>query len=84
MNDLEINWNKLSKGLPPQKHYEDDRGPTIEEIKKLLEYPDKRIKPILLTMLSSSIRLGAWDYVSVKDVSPIKYQKGNVMAEEIS
>ena len=83
MNDIVINWDKLSKGLPPQKHYADDRGPTIEEIKKLLEYPDKRIKPILLTMLSSGIRLGAWDYLRVKDVSPIKDQKGNVIAGKI-
>lgn len=83
MNDIIINWDKLSKGLPPQKHYADDRGPTIEEIKKLLEYPDKRIKPILLTMFSSGIRLGAWDYLRVKDVSPIKDQKGNVIAGKI-
>jgi hypothetical protein len=83
MNDIIINWDKLSKGLPPQKHYADDRSPTIEEIKKLLEYPDKRIKPILLTMFSSGIRLGAWDYLRVKDVSPIKDQKGNVIAGKI-
>jgi hypothetical protein len=83
MNDIVINWDKLSKGLPPQKHYADDRGPTIEELKKLLEYPDKRIKPILLIMLSSGIRLGAWDYLRVRDVSPIKDQTGNVIAGKI-
>ena len=53
MNDITLNWKRLSKGLPKQKQASDDRSPTIEEIKKLMDYPDKRIKPILLTMLSS-------------------------------
>ncbi|HSF50857.1 MAG TPA: hypothetical protein VLA74_08870 [Nitrososphaeraceae archaeon] len=83
MNDIVINWDKLSKGLPPQKHYADDRGPTKREIEKLLQYPDVRIKPILLTMLSSGIRLGAWDYLRIQDVTPIKDQKGNVIAGKI-
>jgi hypothetical protein len=36
--------NKL--GLPKEKKYAEDRAPTIEEIQKLLEYPDRRIKVI--------------------------------------
>jgi hypothetical protein len=84
MNDIVINWDRLSKALPPQKHYADDRGPTIEELKRILSYPDKRIKPIILTMLSSGIRLGAWDYLRVKDVSPIQNKKtGDIIAGKI-
>jgi hypothetical protein len=60
MNDITLNWKRLSKGLPKQKQASDDRAPTIEEIRRLMDYPDKRIKPILLTMLSSGLekRLG--------------------------
>jgi len=34
-----------------------DRAPTLEEIQKICEYPDRRIKAIIYTMASSGIRL---------------------------
>jgi hypothetical protein len=46
MNDIIINWKKIGKGMPVERHSSDDRTPTIQEIKKLLEHPDKRIKPL--------------------------------------
>jgi hypothetical protein len=63
MTDLSITWKKISRGLPRAKNYSNDRIPTIEEIRKLLEYPDIRFKAIIYTMTSSGIRLGIWDYL---------------------
>ncbi len=57
--------------------------PTIDEIKKLLEYPDRRIKPIVYTMISSGIRLGAWDYLKWKHIVPIVDEKGEILAAKI-
>jgi hypothetical protein len=51
------------RGLPRGRRYADDRIPTIEELTKLLEYPDRRIKGVVYTMASSAIRHGAWDYL---------------------
>lgn len=35
------------------KQAANDRAPEIEEIQKLIEYPDRRIKPIFWIMISS-------------------------------
>ena len=59
------------KGLPRAVQAANDRAPTLEEIQKLVEYTDRRIKPIVYTMVSSGIRLGAWDYLKWKHVIPI-------------
>ena len=63
--DIEISWKRISRGLPKGKSYADDRIPTDEEIQKIIEYPDRRIKAIIYTMMSSGIRLGSWDYLAV-------------------
>jgi integrase len=63
MADIPIPWKKITRGLPKGKKYADDRIPTIEEIKKVVEYPDRRIKSLVYTMASSGIRIGAWDYL---------------------
>ena len=46
ISDLSIPWKKISRGLPRGRRYADDRAPTIEEIRRILKYPDRRIKPI--------------------------------------
>jgi hypothetical protein len=79
-----LNWKRISKALPRAKSSSNDRAPTQEEIRKLCEYPDRRIKPIVYTMCSSGIRLGAWDFLRWKHVSPIKTnEKGEVVAAKL-
>ena len=64
MNRINIFWDIISRSLPKVKQYANDRIPTVEEIKKLIEYPDRRIKPIVLLSLSTGVRVGAWDYMA--------------------
>ena len=44
-----VNWKKIARGLPRARKFALDRVPTIEEIRKLCEYPDRRIKAIIYT-----------------------------------
>jgi hypothetical protein len=82
MADLTIAWKKITRGLPRGRRYADDRIPTIEELTKLLQYPDRRIKAIVYTMASCGIRLGAWDYLRWGDIRPIEID-GKVVAAKI-
>jgi hypothetical protein len=83
MSDISINWKKITRGLSRGKRYANDRIPTLEEIRKIVEYPDRRIKPIVCTMCSSGIRLGAWDYLKWKHIIPIRNDKNEVIAAKV-
>ena len=72
MADMPIPWKKITRGLPKGKKYADDRIPTLEEIKKVVQYPDRRIKAIVYTMSSSGIRIGAWDYLQWGLIRPLE------------
>jgi integrase len=82
MNDVLLPWKRITRGLPKARRYADDRAPTLEEIQKIVEYPDKRIKAIVSTMVSSGIRLGAWNYLKWKHITSIK-KNGKIIAAKI-
>jgi hypothetical protein len=48
MSDIPVAWKKISRGLPKIRRYADDRAPTIEEIQKMCEYPDRIIKCVII------------------------------------
>ena len=83
MADIQIPWKKITRGFPRIREAASDRAPTIEETKKLIDYPDRRIKTIILVMASSGIRIGAWDYLKWKHVTSIQNEKGQVIAEKL-
>jgi integrase len=66
-----VEWKLVSKAIPRGLKAADDRAPTLEEIQKLLRYPDKRIKPLVLTLVSSGIRIGAFETLRWKHITPI-------------
>ena len=45
--------------------------------------PDRRIKPIVYSMVSSGIRIGAWDYLQWKHVSPMINAEGDIVAARL-
>lgn len=83
MNDITLNWKKIARGLPRAGKAANDRAPTIAEIRKLVEYPDRRIKPIVKTMISSAIRIGAWDFLKWKHITPIFQGSNEVIAAKV-
>jgi hypothetical protein len=78
----QINWRLISRALPKSRKASNDRAPTREEIRKVIGARDRRVKPIVLVMCSSGIRLGAWDYLRWKHVIPLK-KKNDKGDEEV-
>lgn len=79
-----VEWKLVSKGIPRGLRAADDRAPTLEEIQKLLEYPDRRIGPLVLTLVSSGIRIGAFETLKWKHITPIyNKDKNEVIAAKI-
>ncbi|MDN5846441.1 MAG: hypothetical protein L0H53_09225 [Candidatus Nitrosocosmicus sp.] len=75
MNEISIFWKKITKGLPTATQASDDRPPTIDEISKLIKYySNRRLKVIVLVMISSGIRIGAWNSLKWKHVEPVYEQ----------
>ena len=72
MCEISVPWKKITRGMPKSRNYANDRAPTIEEIRRITNYPDRRIKPIVYFMASSGIRLGAWDYLKWGHIKPIE------------
>jgi integrase len=80
-----IDWRRIARAMPRARMYSNDRVPTIEEFRKLVEFPDRRIKALVYTMCSSGIRIGAWEFLKWKHVEPIKDQKtGEIIAAKLT
>ena len=81
-NDVILNWKKISRRIPHGRKFANDRAPSFEEIRKILSYPDRRIKPAVLIMLSCGGRVGLFDYLSYGHITPV-IQNGDIVAAKI-
>jgi hypothetical protein len=83
MNDVAITWKKITLGLPKDRRFADDRAPPLDEIRRIIEYPDRRIKPVIYTMSSAGIRLEARNHLRWGQIKPIETD-GKVVAAKIT
>src|SRR5579863_651920 len=82
MNDVTgINWKKIARMMPSARRYALDRAPTIQEIRFMATNSDVRFQAILLTMASSGIRIGAWDYLNWGHLEPVYRDRQLVAAK---
>jgi len=71
MNRIRLAWKMIRCGLPSANKAADDRAPRLDEIQRLLEDGDPRVKPIICVMASCGMRVGAWDYLKWKHITPV-------------
>lgn len=75
MNDVILNWKKLKKFIKSDKTDNSingkDRGYTDEEIRKILQFSDQRLKTAFLVLVSTGIRIGALQLIKIGDLERI-------------
>jgi len=73
MNDVVgVNWKKIKRLLPSARRFALDRIQSIDEIHKIIEHSDVRGRALTLVLCSSGIREGAIEYLTVRNLKPIK------------
>lgn len=58
INDIMHNSKKINKFLPPKTRVRKNRGYTREEVKKVLDIADERMRAVILLLISSGCRIG--------------------------
>jgi integrase len=71
MNDIILNWKKISRLLPRVEKNARDEAYTREQIKKMLEYSDLRTRIPILFMASSGMRLGGFCGLTDGCITPL-------------
>jgi len=77
INDVVLNWTKIRKFIrSSQKTGNEisgrDRGYTHQEIQKILEFSEQRIKTAFLILASTGIRIGALSSLRLGDLEPVQ------------
>jgi integrase len=73
--DLNLNKKKISRYLPEPKKTADDRGYNREEIAKMIESSDSRLRTLILLLASTGIRIGAIPDIKLKHLHKISEHK---------
>jgi site-specific recombinase XerD len=69
MNDVILNWKKITCYMGEEQKLNEDRCYTHEEIQRLLNVCDLRMKMIVLLMASSGMRIGALPTLCLGQIS---------------
>ena len=72
MNDIRINKEKIGKFLGESSRKNTDRAYTHEEIKRLLDAADVRMKCVVLLMASTGMRVGAIQDLKLKHLEELR------------
>ena len=77
----DLDWDRIRRPFKRVRKVADDRAPKLHEIQRLVEYPDRRIKPIVYVMASSGIRVGSWKYSQWKHITPLD-KDGQIVTDD--
>jgi integrase len=72
INDIILNTTKITKFMPEQRKIKKDRGYGHEEISKMLEIADERMRVVILLLACTGMRIGAIPPLKIRNVDDVK------------
>ena len=73
MNDITLNWVKVSKMIPEKTKSINDKPYTTEQIKSILEHTGNiKFKAMINFMSASGVRIGSFEEMRIKDLENYK------------
>jgi integrase len=76
INDIALNTNKIKRFMPQQRKSNKDRSYRHEEILKLLEFADERMRVVILLLASTGMRIGAIPSLTLSSLEIIEIESG--------
>ena len=76
INDIVLNVNKIVRYIPAKKRANRDRAYTHEEIHRLLETVDVRMRTVILLLASTGMRVGAIPLLRVRNLEKVNLVQG--------
>jgi integrase len=67
-----INWGYINEFVPSAKKAGQDRAPTLEEVRRVVDVADLRMKCLVLFLCSSGARIGSVTWLRWKDVEEVE------------
>lgn len=77
--EIEINWKRVKRTIPKIRTVGADRPPSVDEVRLLLEVCNVRARAIVMIMISSGCRVGAFDYFCLKDYQKLSSGVGSLV-----
>lgn len=69
-----IDWSYINEFVPRHKKFGEDRAPTLEEVRKVVEMADRRMKCLVLFLASSGSRIGSIAWLKWRDFEEVEYE----------
>ncbi|MDG6983062.1 MAG: hypothetical protein JRN28_00680 [Nitrososphaerota archaeon] len=68
----EVKWGYVNEFVPGAKKAGQDRAPTLEEVRRVVDVADLRMKCLVLFLCSSGSRIGSVQWLRWKDVEEVE------------
>jgi integrase len=78
INDTVLNTNKISRFIPDKRKSNKDRSYTHEEILRLLNVADERMRTVILLLSSTGMRIGAIPSLRLRNLEEIEVSNSKI------